>query len=357
MAQSLRVLPTSMDVARLAGVSRGIVSVVLDGAHSNIRVSEETRQRVLAAAERLHYSPNPFAQSLRRRRSNTLCFVLRQPRSQQQAWPPELDFELSRVAAYAATSHGFHLVEANTESGALGDGRSLLQFLLDRRVDGLLFDCPLNHEVLEQAIAEGIPVVQIRRPLRRVATATVIVDPSEGLSAAVDHLVLLGHRRIAYVGTSDPHPVDQARLHCFRHKLAEHHLPRHAALIHLDFGYTLAHAYRATRDLLALTSRPTAIVAAGDILALGVLRALYEAGVRVPDQMSLVSYDDLFASSLYPPISSVAQPFDRVVTQAIDLLVAFIESPLQPGTPLPHTVLPTQFIVRASTALAPCPPG
>jgi DNA-binding LacI/PurR family transcriptional regulator len=318
---------TSYDVARDAGVSQATVSAVLTGRQGSIRVSEATRQRVLAAARALHYSPNTLAQALRRQRSGIIGFVP-PPAPASRAEPPlPIMHLLGLHVARAAVRRGYHVLEASPETATTRGGEELVEFLFSRRVDGMIFDRPHSPDDVQCFLDRGVPVVQLLRPRLSVATITVTVDPEPGITAAIEHLAALGHRRIAVLGKSLRHPVDQARLDCFRAALARQELALPEEYVQLGRTYGTSEGYALTRALLALPVRPTALFAASEGLALGALRALYAAGVRVPDAMSLISYDDTFAAYLYPPVTSVAQPVEEVAERAVALILERLDSP------------------------------
>lgn len=339
--------PTSVDVAKRAGVSQATVSMVFSGRQERVRVSDVTRTRVLAVAAELGYSPHPLAQALRRQRSGIIGFVPRDHRTTPTMHP--VPFLLGLHLARAAMHRGYHMLEVGAEDDPFVSQETLVSFLQSRRVDGVIFDGPETVRDVERVFACGVPVVQVIRPQLAVPTATITVDPAPGIDAAVAHLVALGHRAIAFVGRGGPYPVDKLRLDSFVTALARHALAPDRDALHLVARYTPEEAYAATRALLARPVRPTAIFAAGDNLVLGVLRALHEARVRVPEAMSVVSYDDVLAADLYPPLASVAQPLADVGERAVALIAALLD-PASPEEESPrHLVLATRFIARAST--------
>lgn len=338
---------TSVDVARLARVSQATVSMVFNGRAGRSRVSGATRERVLQAAATLGYSPHPLAQALRKGRSDIIAFVPRVHRTRPTEFP--VPFQLSLHLARAALHHGYHVIEVGAEDDSVLADRALAPFLRSRRVDGVIFDGPDNAQAVEDVVACGLPVVQVIRPQLAVATAMITVDPVPGITAAIDHLVALGHRRIAFLGRGGPYPIDRARLEGFRAALAQHGITPAPPDVLLIANYAVEPAYREMRDLLARPPHPTAVFAAGDNMALGVLRALYDARLRVPDDVSLVSYDDVFAGDLYPPLASVVQPLTEVGERAIVLLTELLDTATRPAPQPSSLMLPTSFIARLST--------
>lgn len=338
---------TSMDVARQAGVSRATVSAVLNGTQGNIRVSEETNRRVLAVAAALGYSPHPAAQALRRQRSRTIAFVPRTMHATEYGHP--IAYQLGLHADRAAARLGYHVIEVSPEPGATDYDAGLIDFLLSRRPDGVVFDAPTTPHAVEAIVTRGIPVVQLIRPQFDVATPTIIVDAAQGITDAADHLVALGHRRIAFLGTDDPHIANRSRLDHFVTALAHHAITIPDEHIILGADYTIERGISLMHTLLGRSPLPTALFAASDFFAIGALRALHEARMWVPDEISLISYDDLYAPILYPPITSVAQPLREMAEQAISLIVTTIEGGAAAQQPPVHIVLPTKLNVRAST--------
>lgn len=340
--------PTGEDVARHAGVSRMTVSAVLNGARGNVRVSGETRERVLAAAAALGYSPHPAARALRRQQSQSIGFIPRSNRGTPDEQP--VAYSLSVQVARAAIRLGYHVIEASAEPAASRTSDELVRFLLKWRVDGVIVDSPDSDGEVQRLVDHGLPVVQLMRPRFSVATATITVDAAEGIAAAVDHLVAQGHREIAFLGSRPDHAVDRSRLDAFIAALAAHRIDVAPSYVQLgDRASIIGDGYTLTGALLRLPLRPTAILASGDNLALGTLRALHEARVRVPDEMSLISYDDALAAHLYPPLTSVGQPFHEVAERATGLIVDRLEPSAGPGAGPVHLTLPTKLTIRSST--------
>jgi len=337
---------TSTDVARRAGVSRAVVSGVLNGAMSTMRVSEGTRLRVLAAAHELHYSPNPIARALRRQRSNVIGFV---PRSSRRTpYEDPVPFLLGVHLAAACIELDYHVVEATAESVRSRETDELVRFFLDRHVDGVVLDSPETTAEVQRFVDRGLPVVQIIRPRPEVPTPSIVVDARPGTVAALEHLIDLGHRRIAFIGHGGPHPADRSRLDCFTATLARHNVTVHDGWVRLTSDYDIEQGRAAGHTLLALRERPTSLFVAGDNLALGALQAFYQAMVRVPDDMSLVSYDDIFAAHLAPPLTSVAQPLAAVAERAIALIVDALDRAGPTEGAAMDVILPTRLTVRGS---------
>lgn len=336
-------VPTSADVARHVGVSRATVSAVLNGTRGNIRVSAARRNQILRAAENLGYQPHRGAQALRRQSSEVIGFVPRWASSIDEVIP----YAASSALRRSALRRGHHIIEASAESPEHRAGEETLRLLQAWRVAGVIMDSPSTDEEVQCVIDAGIPVVQLFRPRPDVATSTVTAAPELGMRQAIDHLVSLGHRRIAYLGMAGSHPVDTRRLAAFHDALHHHGIEVSPDSIQLTPTYYSDDGARSMRALLRKDrSRiPTAIVAGGDPLALGALQVLHQARVRVPDEISIVSYDDAIAGFFVPAVTSVAQPFDEIAEQALALLTEPNEQ-----DDIHHRDVPSRLLVRESVA-------
>lgn len=341
---------TTNDVAARAGVSRATVSVVLNNARSTVRVSKSTRERIEGIAAELGYSPNRAAQALRRRQSGVIAFVPMAVKELYRPFDLPVQFLIGSYVSRAALNHGFHAIEVPVEIAASGESQDLIRFLSTLDVDGVIFHGADNPSHIQAVTDLGVPIVDLMRPWAEAHSLTVTVDPAPGIASAVDHLSRLGHRLIGFVGTASSHPNDTARKECFIHQL--HHrgigIPRE--YIRESGRYSVEDGCLNARYLLSLPTPPTAIFAAGDILSLGVLHALYESGVRVPDDLTLVSYDDAIVDNLYPPLTSVSQPFQKVAERAVSLIAERVGDSESVFADLDHIVYPSQLVVRASSA-------
>lgn len=337
--------PTSQDVARLAGVSRSIVSGVLNGTMSTMRVSPETRERVLAAARELGYTPNPVARALRRQRSNVIGFIPRTDRATPYESP--VPFLLSGHLAMAGLQHGLHIIEAIGDRAVSGTIEEQVGFLVGRHVDGVILDSPLSTSV-EYVLSRGLPAVQMIRPTDDVNTPSVQVDAVPGIEEAMRHLLDLGHRDIGFIGTDGSHIVDRSRRDTYRAALRSAGIEPQDEWTILVPVYNLQYGREGTQRLLKAPRRPTAVVIAGDNLATGALQCLYEHHIRIPDDLSVISYDNTFASNLIPPLTSVHQPLAEAASHAVALLLSQLDTPLADGQHPEHVVLPSHLVVRSS---------
>jgi LacI family transcriptional regulator len=250
--------------------------------------------------------------------------------------------------ANAAMRRGYHVIEASAETARSRESDELVRFLRARGVDGVILDSPETSNEVQRLIDRGLPVVQVIRPRTDVQTPSISVDSVPGIEAALHHLTELGHRHVGFIGHGGMHPTDRSRLDCFTTTLEAFGSIVHGEWIVLVDDYAIEHGYTAARRLLALDALPTALFVAGDNLALGVLQALHESDIRVPDALSMVTYDDIFAAHLAPPLTSVVQPLETVGEEAIALLTSQVEATTAYDVS-EHIILPTSLTVRSST--------
>ena len=285
---------TIKDVARTAEVSVATVSRVYNGFPG---VREETRKRVLGVGRKLGYSPHGAAQSLVTNRTHTIGVLL-----------PDLygEFfsELIRGIDEAVQGTGFHVLLSSARRPA--DSLEPVLRSMRGRVDGLILMAPeLESTTARSTLPIRIPIVLVNSPPSDVALPSIGVANAEGAHAMVRHLAGLGHRRIGMIRGAE-HNFDAAeRLRGYRQAVAELGLVADPAL-EVPGDFTEAAGHAAAQRLLALAHRPTAIFAANDGMAIGVLSALSDAGVRVPEAIAVAGFDDIpMARYAHPALTSV----------------------------------------------------
>jgi LacI family transcriptional regulator len=290
--------------------------------------------------------PHPGAQALRRQRSGILGFV---PRASGDPYTDPVPHHLAAQLTRFVRHHGRHLVAPTEEDQKEWRSGEFIDLLLSLRVDGCVFFWPSSAKEIERFLEREIPVVQLLRVEPSVPTSTIVVDPAPGVAAAVEYLQHLGHQRIAFIGQGGTEPVDRGRLDAFSNTLAMGGCAASDDYIRLGSDYSVATGRAHMATLLALLHPPTAVFIAGDSLALGALHALHDAGVSVPDEMSVITYDGILADHLYPRLTHVAQPFAEVADHAVQMLTGQASHPAD-ASPLVHLTLPTQLVVGASTS-------
>jgi DNA-binding LacI/PurR family transcriptional regulator len=330
--------PTIRDVARVAGVSKGTVSFVLNGRPG---VAEPTRQRILDAARELGWTPSQRARALSVSRAFAVGLVLARPPELLGADPffPAFIAGVERTLSDRRQALVLQVVPDGEEEAGYrrlhADGRVDGVFLLDLRV------ADTRIALLREL---GMPAVTIARPDVASDFPALLVDDRPGIAAAVDHLVGLGHRRIGHVAGPAHFLHGKVRREAWARALDEHGLPR-TAVVEADFS--AAGGARATRELLEVRNRPTAIVYANDLMAIAGLSVAQERGVPVPSRLSVTGFDDTeLAGYVNPPLTSVRTDPYEWGRLAAETLLELID-----GAPVHDVPVPAaQLITRASTA-------
>ena len=325
---------TLKDVAREAHVSMASVSRALNGTGA---VTEAIRTRVLEAAARLQYVPNSTAQSLMSRRTHTIGIVL-------QALYGEFFSELIRGIDIAARARGLHLLISCTHSDAAEAGMALNTLI--GRVDGVLVMSPyINGQFVQERVRSSLPIVLISTVDTEHTHTSFYVDNYSAAYAMVSHLVGCGHRSIAHITGPETNVDAQERLRGYRAAL-NRELPGVADHV-LRGDFTEESGYRAGRELLAAAERPDAIFAANDMMAIGCLCAMTEAGLRVPQDIALAGFDDIpTARFVVPALTTVRVRIADLGGRALDRLATAIENPTK-FEPVTETVA-AELIIRAS---------
>lgn len=331
------------DVAREVGMSVTTVSRALND-HGD--VAESTKVRIREAARSLDYHPNAMARSLQNSRANAIGLVMPPAlhRSYDSFW---LEF-IGGMASICARS-GLDL-SLSTAGGADGDTSVFARWVRSRRVDGMvLCDVRTNDARVSYLQKYDLQFVAFGRTTGRIDYSYIDVDGATGVLQAVQHLIQLGHTRIAYLGVDPDFGFSVFRLAGYREALARAGIQYEQSLVYEGLSEVSAPA--AADALLALPARPTAVFAAADFLALAVVHAAKAAGLTVPGDLSVAVFDDnLPVQQADPPLTAVSQPNKRLGEEAAELLLDRLAAP---GAPLAQRLIVPSLVVRASTARAP----
>lgn len=334
-------MATLTEIARRAGVSVSVASRVING-DPNVRARPETRQRVLDAAKELNYTANYAGRALRLARSRAIALVTPSVSS-------PLFADLLGGATDAAESEGYTLLIGRSERIVAGSD-TLKRLVGEGRVDGFVLQRAddLSDQALENLVANDARFVLVtsRTPGRK---GSVILDDVAGARLATEHLISLGHRRIALIGGIPSSDIARRREHGYASALHEAGLRRREALVR-RWGYSPELAAQAAQSLVE--ARPTGIVVSNVNGAVGALTALRRMAVEVPGDVSVVAYhDEWVAEHTWPPLTTVKMPYYEVGVQAVRLLIAQLS-----GSP-PQDIVVTDpapvLVQRMSTAPAP----
>ncbi|MFQ5406900.1 MAG: LacI family DNA-binding transcriptional regulator [Anaerolineales bacterium] len=338
---------TARDVARRAGVSRTTVSFVLNDV-TGMRISPETRQRVLDAASELKYHPDVSARRLVSGRTQVIGYI--ECQSTGQAFADVFLPEVLRGLHEAVCDQGFHVLFEPIAPDQNSTDR-YAQLIRERHVDGIVFSGPRfdNSDELLRLHDEGVPVV-LQGRLPGASIPYVDVDNVGGARQAVEHLIALGHERIALI-TNAPLVYTAAadRRAGYAGALQRAGIPVEPALMQTG-SFSAQSGAAAMRDLLALPDRPTAVFVAGDTVAIGAIQAAREAGLRVPGDIAFVGFDDVpLAEYLDPPLTTIRLPAYGLGWGAAEALVRLINGEELQTTEI---LFDTELIVRESCGVS-----
>lgn len=327
--------PTIQDVARLAGVSTATVSRVMADFEA---VSDDARQRVLEAVKSLNYQLNRNARNLRKSTTSKIGVIISDIQN------PFFGSVVRGIEKVTVESD-YTIILGNSDENPERE-RRLIAMLLEEGVAGIIF-VPTNvdSDSYNEFFNSGTPFVVIDRKVKRSDLDLIVVDGYAGSQMAVEELISLGHVHISFIGGLPHLSVMQERENGYLETLRRHGIP-------LEPKY-LRHAnnrqdggYQSMKELLAMKAPPSAVLIANNLMTLGGLMAIHESGVKIPEGISLIGFDDMdWASSLQPPLTVVAQPAFEMGERAAAVLLARIHSPQKPVETI---VLQTNLILRSS---------
>ena len=327
------------DVAFEAGVSTATVSHVINNTKY---VTGDTRQRVLSAIKQFHYYPNAHARTLASGRSNIIGLLVSD--ISNPFFP-----ELVKSVEAAAFECGYNVILVNTNYDATR-AADYVRRLIELKVAGVA----LMTSELDPALIDELARKQVRVVFHNLGTAgehmsNILVDYTAGIEEAVRHLVSLGHRKVAHIAGPSRFRSAVIRREAFLHSMTcQFPRARKPAVYEGDFKFE--GGQRAAKEILAAGNLPTAVVVANDMMALGAMQQFRAAGLNIPQDISIVGFDDIaFAALSDPPLTTVCSPRMEIGRKAIEALMATIQHPTQKGGEIRVT---TYLVTRGSTARA-----
>ncbi|MGB2874775.1 MAG: LacI family DNA-binding transcriptional regulator [Gaiellaceae bacterium] len=329
---------TIKDVARVSGVSAMTVSRVIN---QSARVRPDTRRRVEDAIADLGYVPSRLARGLSRQRTGTLAVIV------PDVANPFFTMVV-RAAEDVARRGGYRVILCDTR-GDLSIERDVVEELIAHRVEGIVI-APVDNRSsshLRRLENFGVPVVLVDRTFPDFECDAVLGDSVGGAQQLVEHLISLGHRRIGLIVETEAVSTARDRRRGYETALATAGIPLDPALVAVDTAVDPAGGYAGMGRLLELEDRPTAVFAVNNLVALGAIEAVRDAGLEVPDDVALVCFEDIeYASRLYPFLTALEQPAGTFGTLATQILLERIQArgPARRNV----VVLPGEFIVRRS---------
>lgn len=330
---------TIKDVAKHAGVSVCTVSRVLNNTYRN-KVSAQTRKRVLEVSEELGYRPSIIARGLKGKTTNLVGYVVPNVAS---------SFLANTLMGIQKTAEDYgYSILVYTTMGDIAKDIEYLRILKEKRVDGILW-LPLQQIIhdIYQEVAEETKLIQIYNSLEGIDAPSFLVDHYKGGYLATKHLLEKGHTKIAHL--SAPNTLDRhglQRLSGYKQALEEKGIKPDDSII-VESGYSWQGGYKAAKSLFSkpYSHTPTAIFAVTDMVAWGALRYIKEKGMKIPEDVAIVGYDNLdIAEKVDPPLTTVSQPKEELGKIAMDHLLQAIR-----GKPISSMLFDPELVVRSST--------
>jgi LacI family transcriptional regulator len=338
---------TMNDIAVRLGVSRATVSYVLNGRETGISIRDETRQRIMEVASEMGYRRNDLARAVVTGKNYVLGFLTHHPGA-------EVSSRILVGAQEEADKSGYLIKQFSFMAGA--DYKTPIRRCIEQRLAGILamsFEESALQHLHDETARFNMPIVLIDDSLHQPWAARVLSDSEQGLRLALEHLYKLGHRKIGFVSAQHGAPLAEIRAAQFRVLCGEMGIPaKENHLIWTNWDEIEIIEAGICELLKDKKNRPTALMCAGDKIAVVAARTARSLGLVIPRDLSIVGFADfVFAPLADPPLTTVAQPFEEMGRIAIRHILARIETPDQSlVTPIADIMLPTSLVVRSSTA-------
>ncbi|WP_258171355.1 LacI family DNA-binding transcriptional regulator [Paenibacillus sp. R14(2021)] len=320
---------TIKDVAKMAGVAVSTVSYALN---NSPKISEGTRRKVMQAAEALNYRPSGAARNLKKRKSETIGLFL------NDLGGPFYSQVIEGVQEVVA-SHNYNLIVCSTYGG---ENSSAHRFLREKFVDGaIIMGTSIPDSLVHQVAAESFPIVVLDRELKGDYVHSVLITNEQGAYDAVSHLIKLGRHKIEYLSGPQANNDNMQRYEGYKRALMEHSLPV-PSRVTMQGRYLEAGGYQAVKVMMAGNRMPDAIFAANDEMAIGAIRALREGGIRVPEDVAIVGFDNInLAPFVRPALTTIGHSKYEMGAIATQLVFDVQKE----GNSI---LLPTQLVIRQS---------
>jgi LacI family transcriptional regulator len=327
------------DIAKIAGVSSATVSRVINGSAT---VKPETAERVRRVIDELKFIPNGSATTLKYGRSNTYGLII--PDITNPFFP---EFIRSFESILAETN--YNMLVATTESQPRRMQKTIHRMLVSQVEGVALLASEIETVPIESMITNRVPLVTMDRRLVGKGLSDVRVDSTSGMREAVKHLCKFGHRKIGYIGGSVGPTISDHRLHSFLLAMGSAGLPAETQFLRVG-NYRVSGGESAMAELLKLPDHPTAIITANDLTAIGALRVIHQQGLSVPEDVSIVGFDDIeMCNFVYPPLTTLRLSQTEMANTFVTALEALANSPQ--GNGLQYKV-ETTLVMRGSTGRA-----
>lgn len=325
-------MATIKDVAKMAGVAVSTASYALNGKQN---VSPDTRRKVEEAARGLNYKKSGFASDLKRNKTNTIALILSDLSGPFYS-------ELIKGVQDVATANGYDLIAC---SAIGGKNSTAIKFLTEKRTDSaIILANNINDEIIKDSARNGFPIVVLDRNLEEQHIVNVSVDNEQGGFIATEYLIQQGHEKIAYVSGPTQSHDNQLRYRGFKKAMNNYNLPL-SSKWDISGNFTRESGYQVVKMILLQNELPTAIFFANDEMALGAYEAFEEKGIKIPDDISIIGFDDiLLAQYATPALTTIRQPKYDVGSLAAHLSFQAING----NYTINHHKLSTELVVRNS---------
>lgn len=331
---------TISEIAKIAGVSKTTVSRVLNNKPD---VDPATREKILALISETGFQPNAFAKAISQQNSRYIGLLI--PHKAEYVFSNPFYTEVMRGVSTEVDSRGYYLLLCYAHEV------NYLDIYRQKRVDGFILLSPgsYHRNIIDSLNEENVPFVSTAKISDQESMTFVDIDNFRAGMLVMEHLISLGHQRIAYIGKPTLTSSIE-RMESHRAVLEKYHLPYDPAMVLVTEKSSIESGHDTTLELLRLPKPPTAIFLANDVMAFGAIQAIHESGLRVPEDISVVGFDDVpQASYVNPPLTTVRQPAFEKGVCAAHLLIDWLE-----GEDVQKAqILEVELVVRESTAPAP----
>jgi DNA-binding LacI/PurR family transcriptional regulator len=334
---------TVKDIAKKAGVSHSTVSRAL---RSNPLISDETKQRIQKIAVELGYLPSAAARTLKTNRSHVLGVVL-------TSIDDPFFSEILEGIEEVIQSSGYSLFIAAAHRDP-GREREIVQAMVEHRADGVIIcSTSFSEERSRPFLQNGVPIVVVNNQAVEEFRYSIYHDDVDGMRQVTRHLIELGHKGLAYIGNSASGRTTKDRLTGFRQEMKSAALPIPAEYLYDASSGGTEDGELAAKYFLSLSERPTGLVCYNDLIAIGMMKGLQQAGLRIPEDVSITGFDNIiFSAYTNPPLTTLDQPKRFIGAEAARLLLELLDTPLSEQSQTHQNVrsLKGQLLIRASTA-------
>ncbi|WHY94767.1 LacI family DNA-binding transcriptional regulator [Neobacillus cucumis] len=331
---------TENDIAKMAGVSQTTVSRVLNDHPS---VKDSTRQKVLSAIKEIGFTPDPIARSMVTNRTGTLGLIVGDISNPFYA-------ETAKIIIGSARNKGYDVILSDTDH----DSDSLqkeIRMLLNRRVDGIMIASVNRWDTyVSELYQSGFPVILFNRTTDDPNMHSVILDNEQGAQLAVSHLVDLGHKRISFISGPSKYSTFYQRLEGYKHALKQYHLPYEEEMV-FNENLTYKEIEKFVKSIFSIHDPPTSFFASSDHMAFFVMDAVARMGFKVPEEISIIGFDDIdISSNPYINLTTISQQKKKMAISALDILLSLIENEDRLKKPVQVRIVP-ELMIRGTTSM------